>query len=319
MYIFIHGFFIQINPVNYTLVIIFKTNHLNKAKHILLFLFIGLYTTSFAQKTVTFDDQIAELNTLGKEILSNKTDSDKYIANTKCKSILKTLIETHASFETDFSALKTINVLQKNNLKIYNWTLPLSDGTYEYFAFFQIKTDKEAFRVVELVDKSESIKAPETRVLTNKNWYGALYYKIIYSKDLGKDTYTLLGWDGNNLLTNKKLIDVVTTSSKGIIRFGAPIFKTEKKTKKRVIFEYASNVVMSLKYHPKIEKIVFDVLIPSSSSLKGVYEYYGPSLEMFDAFFIDNKKWNYQKDIDIKLDPSFKDHIWKKPDKAVLR
>jgi hypothetical protein len=114
-------------------------------------------------------------------------------------------------------------------------------------------------------------------------------------------------------LTNKKLLDVVTTSANGILRSGAPIFKTEKKTKKRIIFEYAESVVMSLKYHASIEKIVFDVLIPSSSKLKGVYEYYGPTLDTFDAFFIENKKWNHQKNIQIKLDPNFKDKIWGNP------
>lgn len=308
-----------INLVNFTLIIIYKTNHLNKYKYILLFTLIGLYTTSFAQKTVTFEDQIIELNALGKQILSSEIDADKYKANSVYKSALKTLIETPSSFETDFSALTTISILQENNLKIYNWVILLSDDTYEYFAFFQIKTDKDQFRIVELIDKSESIESPETRILTNKNWYGAIYYKLIYSKYLGKDKYTLLGWDGNNLLTNKKLIDVVTTSAKGIIRFGAPIFKTEKKTKKRVIFEYSSDVAMSLKYHSKIGKIVFDVLIPSSSSLKGVYEYYGPTLDTFDALFIENKKWNYEKNIQIKLDPSFKDQIWKKPEKVVIR
>lgn len=286
---------------------------MKKSKHILIILFIGLYSSSFAQNIVTFDDQIAELNILGKQILTNETDEAKYEANTKYKATLKTAIETQSSFETNFSALKTISVLKENNLKIYNWALPLSDGSYEYFAFFQIKIGKDEFRVIELVDKSESITKPETRLLTNKNWYGALYYKIIYSKDLGKDTYTLLGWDGNNLLTNKKLIDVVTTSANGIIKFGAPIFKTEKKTQKRVIFEYAENVVMSLKYHANLKKIVFDVLVPSSSDLTGIYEYYGPTLETFDAFFIENKKWNYQKDINIKLDPNLKDHFWTNP------
>jgi len=54
---------------------------------------------------------------------------------------------------------------------------------------------------------------------------------------------------------------------------------------------------MSLKYHADIEKIVFDVLIPSSSSLEGIYAYYGPTLDTFDAFFIANTKWNYQKSV----------------------
>ena len=39
---------------------------------------------------------------------------------------------------------------------------------------------------------------------------------------------------------------------------------------------------MSLKYHPKEKKIVFDFLVPASSKLEGIYEYYGPSLNQID-------------------------------------
>ena len=45
--------------------------------------------------------------------------------------------------------------------------------------------------------------------LNYKNWYGCLYYDIIPIK-VGKEKYyTLLGWDGNNKNTTKKIIDVV--------------------------------------------------------------------------------------------------------------
>ena len=113
---------------------LFTKTILKKNNYILLFLFIGIYTNSFSQNVVTFEDQIAELNSIGQQIISNESDDAKYEANTKYKTALKTLIETEASFETDFSALKTISVLQANNLKIYNWALPLTDGTFEYFA-----------------------------------------------------------------------------------------------------------------------------------------------------------------------------------------
>jgi len=156
---------------------------------------------------------------------------------------------------------------------------------------------------------------PETKVLVPKMWYGALYYKIIYDKKLSKNYYTLLGWDGNNNLTNKKIIDVIDVGNNGTIKLGAPIFKNKGKTKKRVLFEYSENVVMSLKYHPKEKKIVFDFLVPASSSLEGIYEYYGPSLNRFDAYFFNENKWNYQEDVDIEQDRNIKDFMWGNPKK----
>ena len=144
-------------------------------------------------------------------------------------------------------------------------------------------------------------------------WYGALYYEIIHDKKLGDNTYTLLGWDGDYNLTNKKIIDAVTISSSGAVKFGSPIFKTGKKAQKRVIFTYSETAVMSLKYHPKDQRIVFDFLVPTGSNLEGVYEYYGPSLNRFDAYVIDKGHWEFHKDVDVHLDKNLKDRFYKSP------
>lgn len=285
----------------------------------ILLLFIGLYSIGVSQNEANFNKQITELNTLGKEIIGSESDSLRFAANEKYKTILKEITNNNASFDYQFDSLKTISILQTHNLKIYNWVLPLTDGTYEYFAFLQIKKSKEIFNIVELTDKSESIKSPERKTLTQKNWYGALYHRIIHHKKIGENYYTLLGWDGNNKLTNKKIIDVVNISNSKMIKFGAPIFKTAKQTKRRIIFEYSKNAVMSLKYHPDLEKIVFDYLVPASSKLKGIYEYYGPSLDTFDAFLLDKGKWVYEKNTEIMLYRSIKDNMWKKPEKAIIR
>jgi hypothetical protein len=292
---------------------------LTYSKYILAF-FVIFSTTLFAQKTtIEFGSAIKSLNDLGRRVIDSETDEAKYSANKEHTSVLKSLINKDGSFDYNFESLKTISVLQAHNLKIYNWVIPLQDGTFEYFAFLQIRKSKTEFNIIELTDKSDQIKSPENKILTAKSWYGALYHKVIFNKKLGENYYTLLGWDGNNNLTNKKIIDVINITNNGMIKFGAPIFKTKKKTKKRMIFEYSANVVMSLKYHEKLDKIIYDVLIPSSSKLKGIYEYYGPSLEMFDALYIENKKWNYENDIDIKSEPSIKDSFWKKPEQAIVR
>ena len=286
-------------------------------KHTLIsILFCSITYLGYAQKaTINFDKAITELNSIGKQIIGEISDEDKYQANENFKLSLKEVIKNPSSFDYEFDSLKTISILKANKLKIYNWALPLTDGTFEYFAFLQIKKSNDEYNIVELTDQSEKINHPETKLLTPKMWYGALYYKIIYDKKLVENYYTLLGWDGNNNLTNKKIIEVINISENGMIKLGASLFKTEKKTKKRIIFEYSESVVMSLKYHPKEKTIVFDELIPASSKLKGIYEYYGPALNRFDAFSIGKGKWIYEEDIDIELDRSIKDFMWKDPKK----
>lgn len=262
-----------------------------------------------------FTEQISKLNNIGKVIISNVSDEKKLEANSQFKTELKSVINESASYEYNFDSLKTISILKAGNLKIYNWAIPLSEGTFKYCAFVQLKKDKDHCQLIELEDKSDEITKPENKVLTPKNWYGALYYKIIVDKKLGQNTYTLLGWDGNNLLTNKKIIDVITIDNRGILKLGAPIFKMKKSTQRRIIFEYSENAVMSLKYHNNSEQIIFDYLVPTSSKLKGIYEYYGPALNRFDALKLDKSKWIYQEDINIELDKSIKDFMWNDPKK----
>ena len=151
-------------------------------------------------------------------------------------------------------------------------------------------------------------------MLTQKNWYGALYYKIIHDKKIGSNKYTLLGWDGNNNLTNKKVIDVITVDGNGMVKFGAPIFKMKKRVQRRVIFEYSEEAVMSLKYHPRLSKIVFDHLEPTSSDLKGIYEYYVPILDEFDGLVLTKGKWVFEENTTITLDKNLKDRFYNAPD-----
>ena len=260
-----------------------------------------------------FSSEIDSLNKYGKAIIESSTDEQKAAANTKFKAVLEEVLANNASFDVDFSKVDKISVLKAHQLKIYNWTLPHTDGTYTYFAFTQFKTADDKVIVTELIDKSAELEKLETKTFTANTWFGALYYEIIHDKKIGEDYYTVLGWDGNNLMTNKKVIDVIVVDSKGNIKLGAPIFKMEKRTQRRVIFEYSKNASMSLKYHPKQQQIIFDFLVPSSSRVKGIYEYYGPALDTFDALTLDKNKWVYEKDVKIQLDKSAKDKNWNDP------
>ena len=62
--------------------------------------------------------------------------------------------------------------------------------------------------------------------------------KIIYLKKSGRKYYTLLGWDGNDGRSTKKIIEPMYFSGKTKVKFGLPIFKLKDKTKpKRIACE----------------------------------------------------------------------------------
>ena len=282
-----------------------------KSISLLLFVLLGSFLVAQEKSLADYEK---ELNQLRIDLVSEANDETKQKVNLEFQSLLKEALALNGSFDYPFKNIRAISILKSNDkIKIYNWALPFEDETYQYFAFVQIKINKDEYKIVELIDKSADLKKPESQTLTDRTWFGALYYEIIYDKKLGDDTYTLLGWDGDYNLTNKKIIDVMTVSKSGTIKFGSSIFKMEKKVQKRVIFTYSETAVMSLKYDAKQQLIIFDYLVPTESSLTGIYEYYGPSLDSFDAFTIEKNHWLFQKNIDIKLDKNLKDRFYNSP------
>jgi hypothetical protein len=112
-----------------------------------------------------------------------------------------------------------------------------------------------------------------------------------------KKYYVLLGWDGNNRISNKRLIDVLYFTEKGFPKFGDAIFSSESgKVKKRIIFEYQAGLVMSLRYEDEKNAIVFDHLSPSNPSLEGQFSFYGPDFS-YDMMQFKDGKWIYIKDV----------------------
>lgn len=237
-----------------------------------------------------------------RNIIASPVDSVKMEYNKVFKDYFIMVVNQVASFDYPFDSLKNVGkiVSPDKTFRIYNWNLAYSDGSYEYFGIIQKYSKKhKRFIITELIDNSKNIINPEQLILTNDNWFGALYYSIIPVKS-GKNTYyTLLGWDGNNDFTTIKLIDIVSFSRSGKPKFGKNIFVLGKTKKKRIIFEFSYLASMSLRYHEKNKMIIYDHLAPSSPKYEGRYQFYGPDFS-YDALYFKNGKWNYQSDIDVR-------------------
>lgn len=283
-------------------------------KLLLPILFILFYTGAYASgqdSIIAYNENL--LSKYANQIISLESTNKKDSINILFKELLKETLSQPNSFEYEFNKIDKISILKADDVKIYNWAIPLRNNEYKYEAIVQVKNKNKPTKVIELIDKSNTYTSNvENKLLTNKSWYGCLYYKIIHSKKMDNN-YTLLGWDGNNNLSNKKIIEVLNIGSNSILRFGAPIFKQKNKVKKRVVFEYSEDVVMSLKYNEKLGKIIFDHLAPSHPSLKGVYEYYGPIVDQNDAYILKNGKWIFEKNTEITLEKNEKDKLYNSP------
>ena len=238
------------------------------------------------------------LNTKLEALRAAKTDDDIETLNLDFKNEMLSFLKLEGAFTYPISKLKTIALLDSPDklVRIINWNLEYSDMSYSYCGFvMRWDEDKEELKITELIDKVDPYTVKPTGVIDAKNWYGALYYKIIPIEYNGKIEYTLLGWDGGTTGSNFKIIDVLTFSGNNV-KFGSPVFIKKKEVLKRVVFEYSDKSSMSLKYEDKYGRIVFDHLSPESPTLAGVYSFYVPDFS-YDAFLWENESWVLNEDV----------------------
>jgi hypothetical protein len=214
----------------------------------------------------------------------------------------RSLLRHESAFNYPFDSVSHVGIIRSadQKVKIYNWNVPYEGGYHVYHCFIQYRT-KDSLMTFELKDCSEQIESPEKKVLHKDKWFGALYYTIIPKKGrFGETCYTLLGYDPNNYLTNRKIIDVLHFNKDHQPVFGADIFKNQRSVSKRVVFEYSEFATMTLQYDEQKDMIVYDHLAPSHPKYEGQYEFYGPDFS-YDGLKYEQGIWNTYYDLDLRL------------------
>ncbi len=272
---------------------------MQKRKLTIVFLFFvfGAALNSAAQKR-TIQDSVQNLFF---EFAHAANAEEKMQSSIRFSDGLKTALQLDAKGAFAFDSLKKYKVLIQTpdkDVKVFTWDVEAEDGTHTFFGFVHAYIKKlKKFETYQLTDKSDGVRDPENAIVDNTNWFGAYYYQIIPVKYKKKKYFVLLGWDGNNRISNKRLIDVLYLSDKGFPKFGAPIFYNEQmKLKKRIIFEFQAGLFMSLKYEESNDAILFDHLSPSNPNLIGEYSFYGPDFS-YDMMKFKDGKWVYIKDV----------------------
>src|SRR4029077_8413962 len=96
----------------------------------------------------------------------------------------------------------------------------------------------------------------------NFGWIGAVYYRIIQTQSSGKKYYTLLGYDENNIRSNKKIVEVLTFENSEPIFGGSYFTVTEinpaERFGKRLVLEYKKNASPRLVYDTDQDMIIYE-------------------------------------------------------------
>lgn len=242
-----------------------------------------------------------QVNGLMLRIKNSFDDKEKVALSAQVESLMDSVLQQKEIFTYAFDSLKFIGsvVSEDAKVRIFTWNLPFEDGTHKYFGKILYRYKRNSIELITLDDRSSQVKKPEQERLTAERWFGALYYRIIEHKSGHLTYYTLLGFDLNDFLTNKKIVEVLWFDDQEQVHFGAPIFKNQNFRQQRVIFEYSARATMGLKYDENMQMIIFDHLAPFKPTLKGQPEFYGPDFS-YDGLKLERGIWNAYFDLDVR-------------------
>lgn len=269
--------------------------------------------SSFIKRLRAYEDT---LTMLGKKFINDDEELQRKNANYTFIKTLVSALKVPNSFLFPFDSVKTIKIINSpdNRFRILSWSIMNNDGSYRFYGSVQINTGGN-LKIYPLADYSPLLKNPEDSVVDSHKWYGAQYYQIIpvYSPKL---YYVLLGWKGNNVKSTKRVIDVLSFKDDKLV-FGMPIFDGNNKTRDRVVFEYARQASMHLKYVEDQSLIVFDHLSPPDIKSKNMPDTYGPDLS-YDGYRLKNGKWAYVENLDMRNVPEARDNEYVDPKKQAM-
>jgi hypothetical protein len=280
--------------------------------YISLFFYFSILNATIGQQDVLINLEDSLYNQL--EQIRNEKDVDKQDSlNFIFSDFLKSVLVEYDVFTYSFPKLsKVMGTITSpdNQFRFFNWNVEYGQHEEQkYYCFILNKDPKtNGYKLIDLKDRSANTNNIETAQLTEKNWYGCLYYKIIPVDKGGMRIYTLLGWDGNDMVSTKKIIETMVFNGSAKVKFGQPVFHIEDdKSKRRVVFQYSNQTTMSLKHHviDKKNVLIFDHLSPQAPHLHEFKEWYVPD-GSFDSFVWQNGKWVYEKDVDARSGKKFK-------------
>lgn len=180
-------------------------------------------------------------------------------------------------------------VAPDKRIGIYTWSIPTEKGMYKYYGI--LKSPKGVFI---LDDVNTDNKSMSSEKFTDNKWYGAIYYDIVKISAGGKPAYTLLGNDLKGILSNKKIIEILSFDSNDNPVFGENVFEGNDNC--RIIFEYNARSSMYMRYRHDLKMIVYNFLVPVNPNFEGDYRFYVADIS-YDGLTFKNGKWTLVENV----------------------
>ena len=237
------------------------------------------------------------LKTIGLQIVQGKLPAERFKADSIFTRMLVKALVTKNSFYFPFDSIVNISkqFSPDSTFRIFTWQMMINENIVRQHGAIQMKTADGTLKLFGLIDMSDVVDKPSDTIGNHNGWIGAVYYKIIMKKFDGHTYYTLLGFDENNIRSDKKIMDILEFVD-GKPVFGKNIFVTNNnpalsKKMTRFIYEFKKLASPRLSYDPEMDAIVFDELQSENNTPNKKWTLVGDG--EYEAFKWKNGKWVY--------------------------
>lgn len=238
------------------------------------------------------------LKFLGDSSVQSLSWEIREVATIQFLKKLKQALLIENSYLYPFDSVKTMSIVQPEGkeFRILTWQLAMKDMTHRYYGTIQMKD--AALKMFPLIDMSLFIRHEQDTLLSANSWYGCLYYNIVKQTYKRNTYYLLFGWDGNDMFSNKKLIDVLTFDKMGTPMFGYPMFllKDDPDPKTRIVIEYKEDASPVMNYDEQEKMIIISYLRPENPLSEGIYFTYIPD-GTYVGFYFKKGMWRFQEKV----------------------
>jgi hypothetical protein len=228
-----------------------------------------------------------KMQRIGAQFLGDTSQESRLKGTRDFVKLLVEALKVENSFQYKFDSLPYLATVmpEDSNFRIFTFQVMLKDYTCRHYGAIQL--NRKNIKLIPLKDFSDTFPITPQHTLSNKNWLGAVYYRILKKQVGDKPVYFLFGFDQNDLLSDKKYIEPMWIEKDSIARFGMPIFEKTyyerapilpnkggenssrpippvKKTKLlyRYVLEYRKNAGVSIKYDKTKDLILHDHILP---------------------------------------------------------
>ena len=300
---------------------------------VLLLLVCGVATGQDKGHMAAHERRLAELL---ERTATAATDNERYLASEEAVDALRDALDETGSMGWRWTLPRSASVLTSpdGRLRVFTWAVVRDNGEFECFGAVQFYNERtQAWEHEVLHDRSEEIMNREESLLSADNWLGAIYQDLIQTTAGDRTYYTLLGWNGVDNLTDRRVIEPVMMRG-GVPQFGAPVFRGERNLR-RVVLEYRGDAAVQMAWDEqtveevtrervkekgryrtverrkehKEKVIIFDEVEPQVEGMEGLFQYYVPSGRELGYAWVDGK-WELRQGAqgrltDKKLNKSF--------------